>query len=106
MTRSLKYKNTNVLFGTILLIAFFLNGCSTQTSVDNRPEITVVHKANQVTAGQTAEEKLALAKTINNLAPTSLLTAQINTLLVESSELFFQQQNFSKALWLANITSS
>ncbi len=74
--------------------------------MDNKPEITVVHKANQVTAGQTAEEKLALAKTINNLAPTSLLTAQINTLLVESSELFFQQRNFSKALWLANITSS
>lgn len=106
MTRSLKYKNTNVLFGTILLIAFFLNGCSTQTSVDNKPEITVVHKANQVTAVQTAEEKLTLAKTLNNLAPSSLLAAQINTLLVESSELFLQQQKFSKALWLANITTS
>ena len=106
MTRSLKYKNTNILFGTILLIAFFLNGCSTQTSVDNKPEITVVHKANQVTAVQTAEEKLTLAKTLNNLAPSSLLAAQINTLLVESSELFLQQQKFSKALWLANITTS
>ncbi len=59
-------------------------------------------KADKVIIDQTVEEKLTLAKSLNNLAPTPLLTAQINELLVESSELFLQQQDFSKALWLAN----
>ena len=102
MTRLLKYKHTNVLFGTILLITFFLNGCSTQTPVAKSPEQTVRKKVEKIFVKQTAEDKLAQAKTLNNLTPTPLLTEQINTLLVESSELFLQQQDFSKALWLAN----
>lgn len=102
MTRLLKYKHTNGLFGTILLITFFLSGCSTQTPVAKSPEQTLSKKVDQMFVEQTAEEKLALAKALNSLASTPLRTAQINTLLVESSELFLQQQNFSKALWLAN----
>ncbi|MDX2370445.1 MAG: penicillin-binding protein activator [Colwellia sp.] len=102
MTRPLKYKHTNILFGTILLITFFLNGCSTQTPVAKSPDKEVSNKIIEVNVDQTAEEKLTLAKSLSNLAPTPLLAAQINELLVESSESFLQQQNFAKALWLAN----
>jgi len=89
----------------------FLNGCSTQIPVAKLPEKNVINKidsvanVNNVTIDQTAEEKLSLVKSLNNLVPTPLLTSKINVLLVEASELFLQQQNFSKALWLANETS-
>ena len=105
MTRLLKYKNTNILFGTVLLITFFLSGCSTPTPVEKSPVKTVVTNTEKVTITQTAEDKLALAKTLNDLSATPALTKQINTLLVEASELYLQQQNFPKALWLANKTT-
>jgi len=97
-----KYQHTSILFSAILLITFFLNGCSTQSPVTKSPGKTVIKKEDKVAVEQTAEEKLALAQKLNNLAPTSFLLEQISELLVESSELFLQQQNFSKALWLAN----
>lgn len=105
MTRPLKYKHNNILFGTILLITFLLNGCSTPIPVEKSPTKVVNKKVNQITDAQTAEDKLVLAEKLNNSATTPLLTSQINALLVESSELFLQQQDFSKALWLANKTS-
>ena len=105
LTRPLKYKHNNILFGTILLITLFLNGCSTSTTAVKSPAKTVSKEVNEITVEQTAEDKLALAETLNNLATTPLLTSQINALLVESSELFLQQQDFSKALWLANKTT-
>jgi outer membrane PBP1 activator LpoA protein len=70
--------------------------------VTKSPEQTLSKNVEKVFVDQTAEEKLVLAKILNNLTPTPSLTSQINTLLVESCELFLQQQNFSKALWLAN----
>lgn len=82
-----------------------MNGCSTQAPVTKSLEKTVQQKEVKVAVAQTAEEKLALAQTLNNLTPSPLLSEQINELLVESSELFFQQQDFSKALWLANKTT-
>lgn len=82
-----------------------MNGCSTQVPVTKIPKKTVQQKEAKVTIAQTAEEKLALAQTLNNSNPTPLLSEQINELLVESSELFFQQQDFAKALWLANKTT-
>lgn len=106
LTRPLKYKHTNILFGIILLITFLLSGCSTQTQVEKSPKKALSKEVNEVTVAQTAEDKLALAETLNNLATTPLLTSKINTLLVESSELFLQQQDFSKALWLANKTNA
>lgn len=105
LTWPLKYKPTNILFGTVLLITFLLSGCSTPTPVAKLPVKTVSNKIDKVIIAQTAEDKLALAKTLNDLAPTAVLTKKINTLLVESSELFLQQQDFSKALWLASKTS-
>jgi len=73
--------------------------------VTKSPKTTVQQKEAKVAIAETAEEKLALAQTLNNLNPTLLLSEQINELLIESSELFFQQQDFAKALWLANKTT-
>ena len=105
MPRLLKYKHTTVLFSATLLLTFFLNGCSTHVPVTKSPEKTVQQKKTKVAVTQTAEEKLALAQTLNNLTPTPSLSQQISELLVESSELFLQQEDFSKALWLANKTT-
>jgi len=107
LTKLFKYNQTNLLFRTILLITFFLSGCSTQIPIKESPQEIQSERAEskkivEVIVAQTAEEKLASAQTLNNLDPTPELTAQINELLVVSSELFFQQQSFSKALWLAN----
>lgn len=105
LPKLLKYKHITILFSSILLITFFLNGCSTQTPVTKLPEKTVIKKEGKIAVEHTAEEKLILAQKLNNLAPSPLLLEQISELLVDSSELFFQQQNFSKALWLANKTT-
>ena len=102
MTRPLKYKHSNILFGTVLLITFLLNGCSAPTPVAKLPVKIQSNEADEITVAQTAEDKLALAETLNDLTLTPLVTAEINLLLVESSELFLQQQDFLKALWLAN----
>jgi len=105
LPRLLKYKQTTILFTAILLVTFFLNGCSTQTPMSRSPEKTVSIKDDKVAVAQTAEEKITLALKLNNLAPTPLLSEQINELLVEASELYLQQQIFSKALWLASKTT-
>lgn len=105
LTTLLKYKHTKALFGTILLITFFFSGCSTQTPVVKLPSKTVIKKVDKVIVAQTAEDKLILAKKLNNLAKTPLLEAEINELLIKSCELFLQKEDFSKALWLANKTT-
>jgi outer membrane PBP1 activator LpoA protein len=105
LTRLLKYKHTNILFGTVILITFLLSGCSAPTPVKKPLVKTVVTNTDKITIAQTAGDKLTLAKTLNNLPTTPALTKEINTLLVESSELYLQQKNFSKALWLANKTT-
>jgi outer membrane PBP1 activator LpoA protein len=79
-----------------------LNGCSSQIPRVKSPKITVSKKVDNIPVTETAEEKLNLIETLNDLTPTPLLSEQINGLLVESSELFYKQQNYSKALWLAN----
>lgn len=82
-----------------------MSGCSTQTPVTKLPTETVSKKSDKVIVSQTAQEKLALAQSLNNLTETTLPITQINELLVEASELFLQEQNYSKALWLANKTT-
>lgn len=106
MIKPLKNNHTTTLFGIIFLISLFLNGCSSQTAKVKSPTKAVTNKVEKVPVEQTAEEKLNLAEKLNNLTPTPILSAQINELLVESSELFLAQQNFSKALWLANKASN
>jgi outer membrane PBP1 activator LpoA protein len=102
----LKNNHTTTLLGIILLIPLFLNGCSSQISKVKSPTKTVSNKVEKVLLEQTAEEKMRQAEKLNNLTPTPILSAQINELLVESCELFLKQQNFSKALWLADQTSN
>lgn len=105
LTRLLKYKHTNILFGAVILITFFLGGCSAPTPVIKAPVKKVPTNTEKVTVKKTAKDKLALAETLNDLPATPTLTKKINTLLVESSELYLQQEDFSKALWLANRTT-
>ena len=106
MTKLLKYNQANLLLGTILFITFFLSGCSTPLApIKKSPEKIERPKVVEVVVAQTAEDKLTSANRLNDLAPSPLLTQEINKLLVESSELFLQQQNFSKALWLSNRVS-
>ena len=105
MTKLFKHNQTNLLLVTTLFITFFLNGCSTPIPIKKTPQKIEHQEKVKAVVEQTAEDKLASANTLNNLTPTPFLTKQINQLLVESSELFLQQQNFSKALWLSNKVS-
>jgi outer membrane PBP1 activator LpoA protein len=99
-------KRLNIAFITLILITLFISACSTQTTTKNKqiPSKTVT---NDVSITKTAEETLALAQSLSVELPNDellLLKQQsiVNELLIEASELFLQQQNFSKALWLAN----
>ena len=89
----------------LLFFAFLLGGCSSPPPVKKLPVKTVAKKEEKVVIEETAEDKLALAEKLNNKVINASRTTRINTLLVESSELFLQQENFSKALWLANKTT-
>lgn len=102
MTKLLWYKHNNILFTVIILTTFLINGCSTKAPVKKLPEKVVNEKVIEVIKPQTAEEKLTQIKALSKLTPTTIITAQINELLVESSELFLQEGDFAKALWLAN----
>jgi outer membrane PBP1 activator LpoA protein len=104
-----KLKCINFFYIALLLMTVFISGCSTQTRVDKTKD-TPETVSKEVTVTATAEEKLALAQLLNSQLPTDLQLqlnqqAQITELLVDASELFFQQQNFPKALWLANNTT-
>lgn len=101
-----KQKRTNVSFIVLILITLFISACSTQPAIKkiDSPSKTIT---SEVGVAKTAEEKLALAQSLNSQLPNdeqALLTQQllVNQLLIKASELFLQQQSFSKALWLAN----
>jgi len=99
-------KRFNLPFISLILITLFISACSTQptTKKAQSPSIAI---SNEVNYTRTAEETLALAQSLSSEVPNNellLLKQQstVNELLIEASELFVQQQNFSKALWLAN----
>ena len=101
-----KQKRTNASFIMLIFITLFISACSTQPSSKKtrEPSTTITEEASFTI---TAEEKLALAQSLNSQLPSDeqlLLTQQltVNNLLIDASELFLQQQNFPKALWLAN----
>ncbi len=90
----------------LILITLFISACSTQPAIKDtkNPPKTI---AKKIKVTKTAEEKLAFAQSLNDQLPNDkqlLITQQltVNNLLIEASELFLQEQNFSKALWLAN----
>ena len=95
-------------FSILLLITVFLSACSTQPSLKKTKD--TVKTTTKAVVAQTAEDKLALAQSLNaKKITTGEITAGKNTLkrqakitelLIDASELFLQQQNFTKALWL------
>ena len=102
-----KQKHANVSFILLILITLFISACSSKPTTQK--ESTPINKAtpSEVKITETAEEKLAEAKSLNAKSPRdeqSLLAQQatVNKLLIEASELFVQQQNYTKALLLAN----
>jgi outer membrane PBP1 activator LpoA protein len=102
-----KQKHTNVSFILLILITLFISACS--SSPTTKKESTPIKEStpNEVKITATAEEKLAEAQSLNTKSPRneqSLLVQQVNVnkLLIEASELFVQQQDFAKALLLAN----
>lgn len=99
-------KRSKLSFIVLCLFTLFISACSTQPSIKKttKPSKTTTE---EVSVNKTAEETLALALSLNAQQPSeepSLSTQQIavKNLLIEASELFLQQQNFPKALWLAN----
>lgn len=102
-----KQKHANVSFILLILITLFISACSSKPTTQK--ESTPINKAtpSEVKITETAEEKLAEAKSLNAKSPRdeqSLLAQQatVNKLLIEASALFVQQQNYTKALLLAN----
>lgn len=101
----------NASYLVLILITLFISACSTQPAIKktNAPSKIITE---EVSIAETGEEKLALAQSLNSQALSShspsndqlLLSQQltVNNLLIEASELFLQEKNFPKALWLAN----
>lgn len=111
-----KEKRVITTFTVLMFSTLFVSSCSTKstTKQTDRPLEVIIPKVAQAI---TAEEKLALAQSLNkqllnvkslNGQSTSedriLLSqqARIHDLLIEACELFTEQQNYTKALWLAN----
>ncbi len=101
-----KQGRTNISYFILILLTLVTSSCSTPPpSIQIKEPSKIIIEDISVT--ETAEEKLALAQSLNSQQPSNdqlQLTQQlaVNNLLVEASELFLQQQNFTKALWLAN----
>tara|TARA_R110002050_G_scaffold216584_3_gene352620 strand:+ start:1499 stop:3565 length:2067 start_codon:yes stop_codon:yes gene_type:complete len=111
-----KEKRVISTFAVLILLTLLLSSCTTKPSIKRaeRPKNTVTQKVPEVV---TAEEKLALAQTLHKkLLKSALINesnlnsehdflaqqASINHLLVDACELYLQEQNYTKALWLAN----
>lgn len=99
-------KRTNVSLIVLILMTLFISACSTQPTIKKKDSSSNI-TTKEVSVVKIAKEKLALAQSLNSQLPNdeqARLTQQllIDQLLIEASELYLQQQNFSKALWLAN----
>lgn len=104
-----KFTRSNVFFILLLFMMALLSACSTQPVI-KKAKNTSDTTTEEITVVMTAEQKLALAQSINTQTPADVQSqlsqqAQVTELLIEASELFLQQQNFNQALWLANETS-
>ncbi|MCI2284989.1 penicillin-binding protein activator [Colwellia sp. MSW7] len=107
------------VYNTFLIVLFstlFLSSCSTKPTIKktDQPSKFVIEKEPEII---TAEEKLALARSlhtkllksksvnrqsVNDDQTLQMTQTRITQLLIEAAELFVKQENFSKALWLAN----
>ncbi len=107
LIRLAKQKRSNILFPLILLITVFVSACSTQPATKKSPIApqTATKAVDKTSKTITAEEQLALAQSLNQQSTAPKKQQLINALLVEASELFLQEENYVKALWLANKVS-
>ncbi|OUR63468.1 hypothetical protein A9Q74_00690 [Colwellia sp. 39_35_sub15_T18] len=105
--RLLKQKRSNILFSLVLLITVFISACSTQSSIKKTSTVTTtsVKTLDGASEERTAKELLTLAQSLNEQSAALKQQDKINELLVSASELFLQEQNYLKALWLANKVS-
>ena len=92
----------------MLLTTLLISACSTKpsvksTSVDTQKTIVPLDRTSEKIS---AQEQLALAKSLNEQSNTLEQQQGINAKLVSASELFLQEGNYLKALWLANEVSN
>jgi len=108
LIRLFKQKRSNIFFTVVLLITIFISACSTQSSVKKTPTVTktAIKTLDGTHKTRTAEALLTLAQSLNEQSITLKQQAKINELLVASCELFLQEKNHLKALWLANKVSN
>jgi len=105
-------KNQHTLILSAFALAFILAGCSSPKPVTKAPEkvalpTSTVEKKVVLLSGQ---DKLNQAQQLSEQAFSNQFanesqTAQINQLLIEASELFLEEKNYSKSLTLANKVS-
>ncbi|MGL1957801.1 MAG: penicillin-binding protein activator [Colwellia sp.] len=93
----------------IVLVTFLVVSCSSQSPVTKTTQVTEeVNDTKHSSASTiTATQKLASAKSLLTSATTSQESSKTLLslpLFVEASELFLQEQNYTKALWLADKT--
>mgnify|MGYP000383285975 FL=1 len=105
----IKQKRINTPFFYLLLTTLIISGCSTKPTTKVTRSSSQTETSN-ISSIVTAEEKLALANSLNASTPIDanaliLQQAKVNNLLVEACELFLHQNNFQKALWLADKTA-
>lgn len=107
LIRLFKQKRSNILFSLALLITVFISACSTQPSIKKASTVTkaTVTTLEDTSQSITAEEQLTLAQSLNEQSTALKQQDKINGLLVSASELFLQEKNHLKALWLANKVS-
>lgn len=99
-------QRTFFLLIVLILTTQFISSCSTQPKIKEVTN-TKNNTTKEVTVGKSAKETLALAATQKKQLSDdpqiqARQLAEINNLLIEASELFLQEQNYPKALWLAN----
>ena len=93
----------------LLITVVILSACSTPPKITTK-EITITPAEKNIITTKNAKEILGLAQSINSkLASSSpqilLQQTKIITLLIEASELYLQQHNYTEALWLASQTA-
>lgn len=90
-----------------LIFTVLITACSTQPTIKKVPTSkTTSNKVVKTQQTLTAESQLTLAQRLNEQSTDTEQQQKINDLLVNASELFLQEQNFVKALWLANKVSN
>lgn len=101
-----KARHLKIICSSVL--ALLLLSCSSPNTPIKTP--SAIDKTTQkdlnASAQQSAQSKLEQAMALNARSFSNIKNAQINLLLVESSELFLQEKNYPKALWLANRASN